>query len=183
MSDFKTPRHNSIPPPPTTNHAWTAPTITSTKATLQLNKHKLSSWAHQTKPMPLHHGHWRCQYQIVIHHCTASTLKISRQGNTPRRLTPGWLCPPAVCYFVSIVSSWEIRLCWLFSQSVILPYLPIINRRTQNGWIITGLDPVLLTKTRAMPRSSAIGVARAWAHLVYHQLVRRGRSTTLQWSP
>ena len=40
-----------------------------------------------------------------------------------------------------------------------------------DGWTITRQDLVLLTETRAMLRSSAIGVARAWPHLVYHQLV------------
>ena len=110
--------------------------------------------------------------------CT-STMKISRQGDTFRRLTPGRLCSPGgllLCSYCLLLGN-SFGLVILL---VTLHYLPINNRRTQNGWTITRQDLVLLTETRAMPRSSAIGVARAWAHLVYHQLVQRGRSTTLQ---
>ena len=43
-----------------------------------------------------------------------------------------------------------------------------------NRWTITWLDQVLLAETRAMLRTSAIGVGRTWPHLVYHKLTWRG---------
>ena len=108
------------------------------------------------------------------HHCHCHRFLQTRRLDAS--LTSGRRCSPEVCPFASVGSSWE-RL-WSGNGAVLSNLFADAHDSDFNyhspradGWTITRQDLVLLTETRAMLRSSAIGVARAWLHLVYHQLL------------